>query len=62
MGRALGIDSYLPHELSLSLGGCEVSFYTLPLNTMMIKIKVDTCKQNHFPVITKTFPDCGMLL
>ncbi|KAG0624468.1 hypothetical protein M758_3G250300 [Ceratodon purpureus] len=25
MGRALGIDSYLPHELSLSLGGCELT-------------------------------------
>lgn len=24
MGKALGIDSNLPHELSLSLGGCEV--------------------------------------
>lgn len=25
MGKALGIDSYLPHELSLSLGGCEMT-------------------------------------
>lgn len=29
MGKALGIDSYLPHELSLSLGGCEVKYYCL---------------------------------
>lgn len=28
MGKALGIDSYLPHELSLSLGGCEVPITT----------------------------------
>ena len=42
MGRVLGIDSYLPHELSLSLGGCEVCFAILLLNIMMIKFKIDT--------------------
>jgi len=31
MGKALGIDSYLPHELSLSLGGCEVFIAALLL-------------------------------
>lgn len=43
MGKALGIDSYLPHELSLSLGGCEVCIAALLLKRVMIKIKNDTC-------------------
>ena len=63
MGRVLGIDSYLPHELSLSLGGCEVCFAILLLNIMMIKFKIDTCMcivEYHSTVITHAFPDYGM--
>jgi hypothetical protein len=70
MGKALGIDSYLPHELSLSLGGCEVCIAALLLNRVMIKIKIDTCMcasedcLSHnlytFALFTHMLLDCGV--